>query len=452
MRRPRSIRAQLGLLIFLAFVAAQVLAAWLFTDERGAAIRAAQQSETADRALALGEALSDTPAVTRDAILAASSSPNVRFAYGSQALVGDDTFEIDTLKGRLPENARSEMVALSPHGDRPAEPPTAVSWLHQRMLRAGIAPSEMRLSLPLASGGWLNVSARFQRPELQLPPVIVGSALLSLTIILAALWFGLRRIIGPLRRLAEAAGGFGLDQDPPEMPKGGPLEVQALSDALTRMHDRLARMISDRTQMLAALGHDLRSPITALRLRAEMVDDDETRERMVATLDEMQDMVEATLAYARGVSADQPTEPVDLGKTLSELASELSRSGPPISVEAEPIFLPLRNVAIRRALRNLLVNAQRYGEGARVSLCLGDGYVQVDIEDSGPGIPTEDLERVFDPFVRLDGSRSLDTGGTGLGLPIARAILRAHGGDVVLINRAAGGLTARVTLPVEPIS
>lgn len=445
--RPRSIRAQLGLLIFVAFVAAQILAAWLFTDERGAAIRAAQQSETADRAMALAETLSDTPAETRDAILAAASSPNVRFAYGSQPLVGKAATASAISTKHLPENARSEMVALSPHGHQPVATPNAVSWLHQRMLRAGIAPSQMRVSLPLAQGGWLNVSASFQRPELQLPPVIVGSAFISLTVILGALWFGLRRIIGPLHRLAEVAESFGLDQEPPEMPKGGLLEVQALSDALTRMHDRLTRMISDRTQMLAALGHDLRSPVTALRLRAEMVDDDETRERMVATLDEMQDMVEATLAYARGVSADQPTEPIELSAMLREIAAELSQSGPPLAVEAEPVTSLLRNVAMRRALRNLLSNAQRYGNGARVSLSVCDGHVQIDIDDNGPGIPDADLERVFDPFVRLEASRSLDTGGTGLGLPIARAILRAHAGDVVLMNRPEGGLRARVTLP-----
>ncbi len=445
--RFRSIRAQLGLLIFVAFVAAQVLAAWLFTDERGAAIRAAQQRETVERAVGLAEALSETPAKNRDAILAASNSPSVRFAHGSEPLVDDDGSNINALSQHLPENARSEVFAVSPHGDRRADPPTPVSWLHQRMLRAGIAPSEMRLSLPLANGGWLNVSARFQRPDLQLPPVVVGSALLSLLLILGALWFGLRRITGPLRRLAKAAEGLGLDRESPEMPKRGPLEVQALSDALARMHGRLARLVSDRTRMLAALGHDLRSPITALRLRAEMVDDVETRMRMTATLDEMQDMVEATLAYARGVSTDQPTEPVDLSTMLREIADDLSECGPSLVVEAEPVTLPLRNVAMRRAFRNLMGNAQRYGNGARISLSVGDRQVQVDIDDNGSGIPDADLERVFDPFVRLEDSRSLETGGTGLGLPIARSILRAHGGDIVLVNRVEGGLRARVTLP-----
>ena len=445
--RPRSIRTQLGLLIFVAFVAAQMLAAWLFTDERGAAIRAAQQSETSDRAVALAEALSDTPADTRDAILAASSSPSVRFEYQPDAIVAEDAPAITTLAGHLPDDARSEELALGPHGDDRADPPAPFTWMHQRMLRAGIAPSEVRLSIPLSDGGWLNVSARFQRPDVQLPPVLLGTTAVSLLFILGALWIGLRRITAPLRRLAVVSDSFGLDRELPEMPKGGPIEVQALSDALARMHGRLTRMISDRTQMLAALGHDLRSPITALRLRAEMVDDVETRERMIAALDEMQHMVEATLAYARGVSADQPTEPVDLSAMLNEIASDLSQSGPEISVKAEPIILSVRNIAMRRALRNVLENAQRYGNGAQVVLTVRDHDLYVDIDDNGQGMPEDALERVFEPFVRLEDSRSLDTGGTGLGLPIARSILRAHGGDIVLMNHSDGGLRARVILP-----
>jgi len=445
--RPRSIRTQLGLLIFVAFVAAQMLAAWLFTDERGAAIRAAQQSETSDRAVALAEALSDTPADTRDAILAASSSPSVRFEYQPDAIVAEDAPAITTLAGHLPDDARSEELALGPHGDDRADPPAPFTWMHQRMLRAGIAPSEVRLSIPLSDGGWLNVSARFQRPDVQLPPVLLGTTAVSLLLILGALWIGLRRITGPLRRLAVVSDSFGLDRELPEMPKGGPIEVQALSDALARMHGRLTRMISDRTQMLAALGHDLRSPITALRLRVEMVDDVETRKRMIAALDEMQHMVEATLAYARGVSADQPTEPVDLSAMLNEIASDLSQSGPEISVKAEPIILSVRNIAMRRALRNVLENAQRYGNGAQVVLTVRDHDLYVDIDDNGQGMPEDALERVFEPFVRLEDSRSLDTGGTGLGLPIARSILRAHGGDIVLMNHSDGGLRARVILP-----
>jgi signal transduction histidine kinase len=196
------------------------------------------------------------------------------------------------------------------------------------------------------------------------------------------------------------------------------------------------------------LGHDLRSPITALRLRAEMVDDDETRERMIATLDEMQEMVEATLAYARGVSTDQPMDEADLVKLLAKLADELSETGPPVVLSPAACSVArFRRTAMRRALRNLIENAQRYGGGVRMSLRNTGGTVEILIDDDGPGIPDAQLENVFDPFTRLETSRSRETGGAGLGLPIARAILRAHGGDVVLTNRAGGGLRAVVSMP-----
>jgi Signal transduction histidine kinase len=441
---PRSLLGQLALLILGAFLAAQVISIWLFADERGAAIRAAQRFETVERAEAVARALDAAPAESRESILAAVNSRLVRFSTGDAPLVETGRMELPALGGG---DIRATEITVSPHDGRPAEPPAAFAWLHERMRAAGVAPVEFRISIPLAGDDWLNVQARFQRPDIQAPPALMGATLLSLSLLMAALWVGLGRITRPLRQLADAADGFGLDAPAPEMPRHGPREVRALSDALGRMHGRLTAMIADRTRMLAALGHDLRSPITALRVRAEMVDDDETREPMAATLDEMQEMVDSTLAYARGVSTDQPMETCDLALLVGELADELSETGPQIAVmSSEPVRAEVRRTAVRRALRNLMENAQRYGSRARVSVTQVGDRAEMLIEDEGPGIPEQDLEKVFDPFTRLETSRSRETGGIGLGLPIARAILRAHGGDVVLSNRAEGGLRATVHL------
>lgn len=454
---PHSLMGQLAALVLAAFVAAQAVSAWLLTDERSTALRTAQEQETIARSAAVVQALEAAPPETRTSILAAANSRLVHFAVapapGIEAAAPEalDTQFADLLGGARP--LRAEEFVVSPRDGQRADPPGFLAWLPERMKAAGMAPVELRLAVPLSDGQWLNVSSSFERPGFRLPPAILGPSLLSLALVLGALWFGLRRITDPLRRLARAADSFGLEAPPPAMPGTGPREVQALAEALVRMQARLSGMIAERTQMLAALGHDLRSPITALRLRAEMVDDDETRERMVASLDEMQEMVETTLAFARGVSPDQPLEPVDLGAMLSDLAAELSRSGAPVGVvDAEPAVLALKRVPIRRALRNLLENAQRYGGGARVSLRRGPEAVEpeaveIAIDDDGPGIPEPDLERVFAPFTRLETSRSRETGGTGLGLSIARAILRAHGGEVRLSNRPGGGLRATVRLP-----
>jgi len=443
---PRSLLGQLALLIVAAFLAAQAISVWIFADERGAAIRAAQRYETVERAAAVAQALDQAPRESRASILAAVNSRLVRFSVGDAPLVTSGQPDLVPIEG--PGDIRATEVTVSPHDGRPAEPPAAFAWLHDRMRAAGVAPVEFRISVPLGDGDWLNVSARFQRPDIQAPPALLGATLLSLALVIAALWYGLGRITRPLRQLADAADGFGIDAPAPEMPRRGPREVQALSDALERMHGRLTAMVTDRTRMLAALGHDLRSPITALRVRAEMVDDDETRERMAATLDEMQEMVDSTLAYARGVSTDQPMEEIDLAGLVHGLAEELSETGPEISAEAPvPVHAQIRHTAMRRALRNLMENAQRYGGRARVALRQTNDNAEIFIEDTGPGIPEDDLAKVFDPFTRLETSRSRETGGIGLGLPIARSILRAHGGDVTLSNKPDGGLRATVRIP-----
>lgn len=444
---PRSLLGQLALLILAAFIAAQALSFWLFADERGAAIRAAQRAETLERATAVASAIDAAPIASRDNILAAVNSRMARFSFETGPLVAAD--RVDAALSISEVGLRATEVTISPHDGQPVNPPEALVWLHERMRAAGVTPVELQISVPLADGDWLNVSAQFQRPDIQAPPAVLGAMLVSLALLMAALWIGLGRITRPLRLLAQAADSFGIDAPAPEMPRHGPREVRMLADALGRTHARLTEMVGDRTRMLAALGHDLRSPITALRVRAEMVEDDETRERMVATLDEMQEMVESTLAYARGVSTDQPMEQTDLGALVTELAAELSEAAPPIAVEnSGPVPVALRRTAMRRALRNLMENAQRYGGSVHVVVQQRDGIARVLIADQGPGIAEKELETVFNPFTRLETSRSRETGGIGLGLPIARAILRAHGGDVTLSNRSGGGLNARVTMPV----
>ena len=452
-RTPRSLLTQVALLSFAALLVAQFVSFWLFTADRAKRIRTAQRIELVERATSVAALLDRAPVTERSDLVAAASSRTVRFDVAADPIVaaaGDDLVRLDCERrgclDHLPPELRAEEIFRSSHGGPFANPSPR---FQERLLKAGLSPAEFRLSLPLQDGRWLNVSAWFERPAIQLPPQVMGTTLLSLALVLAALWFALRRVTKPLQQLAAAADGFGLDAPAPPMPDGGPREVRALSDALARMHERLSRMLVERTRMLAALGHDLRSPITALRVRAEMVDDADNRERMIATLDEMQQMVEATLAFARGVSSEMPLEPVDLGALVSELAGELSASGPPIHVEASvPAVLPLRRVPVRRALRNLMENAQRYAGGADVRIAQEGATVRIVIDDNGPGIPDDQLARVFEPFVRLETSRSRDTGGTGLGLPIARAILEAHGASVALSNRPEGGLRATVAFAI----
>ncbi len=211
------------------------------------------------------------------------------------------------------------------------------------------------------------------------------------------------------------------------------------------MAERIRRFVRDRTFLLTAIGHDLRTPITRLKLRAEWMEDEEQQRKMLADLDELEAMVAATLAFGRDDANAEPPTPLDLAELLRTVLDEAADAHPDVAEQigfSGPLHqvVRARAVAIKRALTNLVVNAVKYGESAQVSLLPPqDGVVTVLVEDDGPGIPVAELDRVFEPFHRLEPSRNRETGGTGLGLPIARNILRGHGGDVVLSNRAAGG-------------
>jgi signal transduction histidine kinase len=271
---------------------------------------------------------------------------------------------------------------------------------------------------------------------------------------LLILW-AVRRLTRPVRALAEAAERLGRDVNAPPLPEAGPSEVATAAHAFNTMAARIRRFVGDRTQMLAAIGHDLRTPITRLRLRAEFMDDDEQRRKMLADLDEMEAMVAATLAFARDDAAAEPTVAVDIAALCRTVLDEAADAHPDLAEAIayqgpERLVAQVRPVAMKRAIANLVGNALAYGSAARLTLAPPGPparMLRLAIEDDGPGIPLSELESVFQPFRRLETSRNRETGGTGLGLPIARNIFRAHGGDVVLRNRPGGGLVALATLP-----
>jgi signal transduction histidine kinase len=228
----------------------------------------------------------------------------------------------------------------------------------------------------------------------------------------------------------------------------GPAELRRVSAAFNDMAERLTRLLRERAQMLAAIGHDLRSPVTAMRLRLEMLDDEEARERIGASVDEIETLVEAALALARGGGADQPRETVDLATLLGEIVAGLHETGADVTLDApDPVTVYAAPAALRRALRNVAENAVRYGDRARIRLRATPGTARIEIADDGPGIPPAERERVFEPFVRLETSRSRETGGSGLGLAIARAAIDGHGGTIAFTEAEGGGACAVITLP-----
>lgn len=259
-----------------------------------------------------------------------------------------------------------------------------------------------------------------------------------------------RRIARPMQRLTSAAESLGRGEQNGRIPEEGPDDIRRTAVAFNQMQERLSRFLADRTAMLAAIGHDLRTPITILRLRTEFIDDEETKLRLLDTINEMQAITDATLEFTQEQSIDEPTRPVDIAALVDSICADLADLGRNIHFTDRGIIpYRCRPAALRRAVRNLIENALRYGDRAEVSISHSPTGVDIEIEDNGPGIPDQEIERVFLPFVRLEQSRNSRTGGIGLGLPIARTIVRAHGGDIILCNMP-NGLRAVVHLP--PIS
>jgi signal transduction histidine kinase len=272
--------------------------------------------------------------------------------------------------------------------------------------------------------------------------------LISTGLVLAASVWAVRRATQPLGMLGEAAERLGRDVHAPPLAESGPLEVAQAARAFNEMQDRLQQLIRDRTQMLAAISHDLRTPLTRLRLRAELIDDLEQQRKTIADLQEMQAMIAAALEFARDEVAVEPPASLDLAVLLQTICDDTADAGADARYAGpEHARCVGRPAALKRALANLVGNAVRYGDRARVTLSSEPGQLRVNVDDDGPGLPEAELERVFQPFYRLETSRSRETGGVGLGLAIVRAAVEAHSGRVHLANRPGGGLRATVLLP-----
>jgi two-component system OmpR family sensor kinase len=302
---------------------------------------------------------------------------------------------------------------------------------------------------------WLTIGSRLAPAEPWRTPGFATAFLVMTLLGAVMIVWAVRKLLVPVRTLAAAAEQLGRDvANAPALPETGPSEIVTAAIAFNTMAARIRRFVEDRTFLLTAIGHDLRTPITRLKLRAEYMEDDEQRMKMLADLDEMEAMVAATLAFGRDVTTSEAVRPIDIASLIRTILDEAA-DGDPAHTEAmsyagpDHLAVRARPLGLKRALTNLIGNAIKYGDAARIKLSQPDrDLVQIDIDDSGPGISTSDAETVFEPFRRLETSRNRETGGSGLGLSIARNIVRAHGGEILLRNLPGGGLRASVTLPV----
>ncbi|MBB89620.1 MAG: two-component sensor histidine kinase [Magnetovibrio sp.] len=306
-----------------------------------------------------------------------------------------------------------------------------------------------------------NVSIDVQLADGVLRITTTRKRLFSTTVYVFVIWmigtslilFGvatifMRNQVKPIRRLARAADNFGKGRDVSNFKPEGATEVRQAAQAFMAMRERIQRQITQRTDMLSGVSHDLRTPLTRMKLQLAMFKNVDGVDDLSADVSEMEHMLEGYLAFARGEGTEKPA-PTDLGMLLEDVVGQVRRRGRPIDLHLEDqLNLPLRPNAFKRCVTNLVENAARYGQHVSVRAGHRGDAIEITVDDDGPGIPEDKRAEVFRPFFRLDDSRNPETGGVGLGLTIARDVVRSHGGEILLSESPAGGLRGRIRLPL----
>jgi signal transduction histidine kinase len=455
---PRSLFGQTLLILLVGLVVSHAVGSWIFTADREQAVRAVGGFATAQRIANLTRLVEDTPMEARQRIVASLSDQTFRVTLSAQPLAaqsGDnDTVAAQAIREFLADQlalgpARQPRVAAFAGGGPPFGPWHGMG--HGPMMHGfgGFAGfRDLRVSLPLADGSWLSFATALPAGGPAFSAQFLLSMAIMAMIILAVSVWAVRRVTAPLASLATAAERLGHDVNTAPLAETGTNETRQAARAFNDMQARLRGLIENRTRLLAAISHDLRTPLTLLRLRAEAVENVHERDKMLATIAEMDAMIGATLLFARDQSTDEARRPTDLTSLLQSVVNDMRDAGLSAQMrEAGQIIYECQPAALKRAVRNLLDNAVKYGKSGTVEVRRLTKAIEIDIDDEGPGVPQQELTRVLEPFYRLEQSRSHETGGVGLGLAIARAIVQSHGGSLRLTNRPTGGLRATIVLP-----
>ena len=460
---PRSLFGQTLLILLAGLLISHLVGSLIYGNDREQAVRVVGGFATAQRIANLTRLIEDMPRERRELMIAALSDPTFRVSLSNEpsAIVpaGDDgpiapairEFLVDQLSPAITGQPRVSVAStkgsifggwhpMMGHG------PMMHGFGHFGPFGAF---GDLRVAVPLQDGHWLSFITQVPASGPAVSRQFLVSMALMATILLALSVWVVRRVTAPLASLSAAAMRLGNDLNAPPLPDTGTVEMQRASRAFNTMQARLRSLLEDRTRMLAAISHDLRTPLTLLRLRAENFADTTERDKTLTIIAEMDAMVAETLRFARDQATAEPRRRTDLTVLLGSVIDDALDAGAPVSMEpAMPIVYECQPAALKRALTNLLDNAVKYGKRARAAIRSTPRAVEITIDDDGPGIPEAELGRVFEPFYRVEGSRSRDTGGIGLGLAIALSVVQGHGGQLRLSNRPEGGLRASAVLPI----
>lgn len=446
---PRSLVAQLALAMAVVLLIAQAVNFALILNDRQKLSLAQNEAPAIARYVETAARLAPLPPEQRARILDARQR-GARFALGDAAGFPAAGIEQDEDLERRVRAAAAEagltlgrVRAGTGEDMRPTNRPPGRTLPRDAQL--------MFLSAEIAPGAWLHARLIVPRPDPWLAARLAAATLLLYILVLGTMIFLAARIARPLRDLAAAAEGFGGSGATPFVQPRGPSDLAHAIEAFNAMNRRVAALLAEKDHMLGALSHDLRTPLASLRIRAENIEPEEERARVIGTIEEMTAMLEDSLLLVRAGRTREAARAVDLGALADVVVEEYRELGRDVRLTSEGRHIAcVAPALLRRAIRNLVDNAVTYGGAAEVSVREAGAQVLVEVADRGPGIPADSMERVQEPFFRLEQSRNRETGGTGLGLTIARAIAEGAGGSLRLANREGGGLLATLSVPRAP--
>ncbi|WP_064681366.1 ATP-binding protein [Rhizobium bangladeshense] len=463
----RSLAAQFIGFTLAALLIAQAITFVISWKEHSKALDAAAKSEFFSRARTMTLLVNAAAPQFRQQVLTASETGDSRFWISDGEAAEAPAWRLEAVRqfGRPLENY-VDLVRVFEGGTAVARIPNAKKVASSNQGEDWKTPDQELWALPqpvkyvyfdgargygmvvrLDDGRYLNSAFYMKQGSWWTSTSLRSLVLTAVVLAIIGVLIG-NRIARPLKSLARAAEALGRGENLPPLEEKGPEEVRRTASAFNQMQARLHRFIDDRTKMLAAIGHDLRTPLTSLRLRAEFVKDEEIQRKMLTTIEELQNMTEAAISFARGESTAEETRPIQLEALVGSICDDQEDLGHPVTfVRTDKITYRCRPDGLRRAVRNIVENAVRYGGEAKVFILQTGATVDIVIDDRGPGIPNDMREKVFAPFFRLEASRNKQTGGIGLGLAIARAVARQHGGDIVFVSRD-NGLRTVISLPL----
>ena len=428
---PRTLFGRLVLVMTAGLLLAQLLGAVLHLSELRRTVGRTVSHELAQRVAAVYRAVDSQTGAERERLARVLSTPRQQLTLEAVAPPDRD----DT--AMFPEILDNLTVLLGPDVEvRPLRMPRIGNFVFDFYIR-------------LSAGDWLRIQGNAPTEIFAWPWHLLANLGLMLGAVIVLVWFAARTTVKPLTDLARAARDLGEDLRRAPLAEDGPSEVRQAAHAFNAMQLRIRHDIEERERFLAAVSHDLKTPVTRLRLRSELLGDTELRQRFLHDLDDMQDLLGGALDFLQGKAVEEAMQPVDLAAMAESLADDFTAAGGTVTLqESESLRVVARPRALRRAFANLIDNALKYGGCADISLSAANGELLIAIADDGPGLPEGELERVFEPFYRIETSRNRSTGGVGLGLAIVRQIAHSHGGTVSLENRAEGGLRAVLRLPL----